>query len=271
MRQWIRKRGQTDSAFKLFVFALAMSVFVVVVAPLIAVCAHSFTYISADHATGLTMRWYVSLFRSIDPAAWRNTLYMSGTVAILGAALGFIGALNWWSPRRIYLLLASSFVISSLPAAAEAAALAYSFRLLGVHSSTWALLVAAHAVWVAPFCTVIILAAFSAISDSQVGAAFELSKGRRSVVAKKVILPIVGPAIVSSALIAFLLSINEYVRTMYLSGSIDLLSRRINGMMASGTDPTVYAITGLNIALALAALGILTVGVSFSRRHRQST
>jgi ABC-type spermidine/putrescine transport system permease subunit II len=170
----------------------------------------------------------------------------------------------------MYFLLASSFVISSLPAAAEAAALAYSFRLLGFHRSNTALLVAAHAVWVIPFCTIIILASFSAISDSQIGAAFELSKGRRTVVTRKVILPTVGPAIASSALIAFLLSINEYVRTMYLSGSIDLLSRKINGMMMSGTDPTVYAITGLNIALALAGLGTLSVGVALSRRYRPS-
>ncbi len=253
----------------LLVLALAMSVFVLVVAPLIAVCARSFIYIGTDHRTVLTIRWYLALFNSIDSGAWWNTLYVSGTVAVLGAALGFVGALNWWTPRRMYLLLASSFVISSLPAAAEAAALAYSFRLFGIHRSTWELLVAAHAVWVVPFCTVIILAAFSAVSESQVGAAFELSKGNRFVVARKVILPIVGPALASSALIAFLLSINEYVRTMYLSGSIDLLSRKINGMMTSGTDPTVYAITGLNIALALAGLTILAVGIILSRRLRR--
>lgn len=270
MTEWAKKRGMWDGAFKIFVLLLAILIFGVVVSPLISVCAKSFTYVDINHHTGMTIQWYLELFQSISPAAWWNTLYVSGTVAILGATLGFMGALNWWSPRRIYFLLASSFVISSLPAAAEAAALAYSFRIVGIHRSSTALLVAAHAVWVIPFCTIIILAAFSAISDSQVSAAFELCKGRRSVVARKVILPIVGPAIASAALIAFLLSINEYVRTMYLSGSVDLLSRKINGMMMSGTDPTVYAITGLNIALALAGLGTLSLGIAFSRRHRVS-
>jgi spermidine/putrescine transport system permease protein len=270
MSGWTKRGGIRDSMFKILVLFIAILVFAVVVTPLISVCAQSFTYVGTDQHKTLTFHWYLDLFQSIGPAAWWNTLYVSGTVAILGAALGFMGALNWWSPRRMYLLLSSSFVISSLPAAAQAAALAYSFRLLGLHRSITALLVAAHAVWVIPFCTIIILASFSAISDSQIGAALELSKGRRTVVAKKVILPTVGPAIVSSALIAFLLSINEYVRTMYLSGSVDLLSRKINGMMMSGTDPTVYAITGLNIALALAGLGILSVGITFSRRHRPS-
>jgi len=267
MTGWAKKGGVRDNIFRVFLLILGISIFVVVVSPLVSVCAKSLTYVGAGHPRGLTMHWYFALFQSISPASWRNTLFVSGSVAILGATLGFMAALNWWSPRRIYFLLAFSFVISSLPAAAEAAALAYSFRALGIHRSTMPLLVAAHAVWVVPFCTIIVSAAFSAISDSQISAAFELSKGRRIVVAKKVILPNVRPAIVSAALIAFLLSINEYVRTTYLSGSLDLLSRKINGMMMSGTDPTVYAVTGLNVALALAGLAVLTAGIALSRRQ----
>lgn len=48
-------------------------------------------------------------------------------------------------------------------------------------------------------------------------------------------------------LVALLLTSNEHVRGKYISGSRQLLSEYIYGKMQSGTVPTIYALSGVNV------------------------
>ena len=53
---------------------------------------------------------------------------------------------------------------------------------------------------------------------------------------------------------------------MYLGGPITLIGKTVYGRMSSGTDPTVYALSGVNVLLAVGMVLILQFTVQQVRR-----
>ena len=274
MNSWRRLTlaSAVEVSVKPAAFVLLAATICLVLAPLGCVLVLSF---GGRHVTGAyrvttpTLEWYSALPHEVGGDIWPNTLMLVLPVAIMGAIGGFACALNWWSPARAYTLLALGFGIAALPSAAYATALVHCCRLLGLTTSSMFILIAADLLWVLPFCTVIVMAGIGHIRETQVRSALEMAGGKRGVVIRRVILPPVFPSVVSACLVALLLSTNEYVRSTYMSGAVQLMSKYVYGKMSSGTDPSVYALTGINLGFAFTVvLGVL-VGIRISRRLAQ--
>jgi spermidine/putrescine transport system permease protein len=226
---------------------------VVVLSPLLAVLILSFSDESVFAGRWVsvpTLRWYFLLPREIDAEAWLNTVYLSVGVATIATLGGTLIALNWWNRTRVYMLLALGFGIAIVPTAAYSTALSHSLALVGVSHSSALILAIADVVSVLPFSALVVMLGVSRVSRTQLMAARELSQGRITVVAFRVIFPPAYGAIVSGFCLAFLLTANECVRSMYLGGSFELLGKVVFGKLSSGTDPTVYSITGLNLVVS---------------------
>jgi ABC-type spermidine/putrescine transport system permease subunit II len=221
---------------------------------------------ATNWAMTFTLEWYSKLPKEVEGDIWRNTLMLVLPVAVIGAIGGFVCALNWWIPARAYTLLALGFGVTALPSAAYAVAFVHCFRLLGLTTSSLFVLIAADVLWVLPFCTVIIMAGIGHIQENQVRAAIEMAGGKRRTVIRSVILPPVFPSFLSALLVALLLSTNEYVRSTYMSGATQLMSKYVYGRMSSGTDPTVYALTGVNLVFAFVVVLLAFVGNHFSKQ-----
>jgi ABC-type spermidine/putrescine transport system permease subunit II len=213
-----------------------------------------------------TLEWYSALPKEVEGDIWPNTLMLVLPVAVMGAIGGFVCALNWWTPARAYTLLALGFGIAALPSAAYATAFVHCFRLLGMSNASLFVLIVADVLWVLPFCTVIVMAGIGNIRETQVRSALEMAGGKRSAVIRTVIVPPVLPSFVSALLVAFLLSTNEYVRSTYMSGAIQLMSKYVYGKMSSGTDPTVYALTGVTLAFAFMVVLLAFAGNKLSKQ-----
>lgn len=215
---------------------------------------------------GTSLRSYFQLFREVDSSMLANTLLLAIPVGIFGAFGGFMCSLMWGSPIRRNALLISSFLIAALPPTVQCVALGHVYRLLGGQEASWLLLFCAHLLWALPFCAITVISAVSQIHESVIRSAFEMAGEKHHVVATRLMLPLVWPAILSAFVVGFLLSFNEYVRTTHLSGSQTYMVEYAYGKMKSGADLSVFALASLGVIPAIFAILILIISLWLVKR-----
>jgi spermidine/putrescine transport system permease protein len=227
----------------------------IILAPTVAVVA-----LSLFDRGRITFEWYFEAITGSGHESMMNSIWFAILIGILGTILGGIEALNWWNRTWRELLIGVSFAVAALPGSLYSIGLMQLLLILGVRHSSSVALVTAQVLLVMPFCATLMMAGLSHVQEGVVSAGLELTDGRSGVVALKVVLPLAWPSIVSSFVVGFLISINEFVRTSYLSGSERYLSKYIYGKMNSGADPSVYALGGINVLAA----GLAVVAIAFS-------
>lgn len=167
---------------------------------------------------GLSLRWYEALFTSV---AWRrallNSLVVGAASTVLATALGSAAA---YGVLRLPPALKSACIavlISPMivPGVVVALALYLFFAGIGL-AGTLVGVVLAHTILALPFVVLIVTAALAGFDTNLVRAAASL--GASPLVAfRRVVLPIVSPALASGALFAFVTSFDEFIVTSFLA------------------------------------------------------
>jgi spermidine/putrescine transport system permease protein len=201
--------------------------------------------------------------------AWVNSVTVAVPVALATAIIAFLISLVWWSKtaRAATFLAITGMVI--IPPDVYALGLQSMGRLFGADEASLILVGISHVAWALPFCVVMLFIINSAIKTSLFGVAMELGASRLGVI-RRVILPISLLTCISALFLAFVLSVNEYTRASYLSGSREVLSQYIFGQMASGGDSPVYAIATLNILAAAVVVVVIGVTLRVSKEIAKS-
>ena len=215
-----------------------------------------------------TLQWYRAIVSSDRVvSAWSSAIEVAIPVGLLGAFLGFLSALSWWSPRQRLGLLTVSILMAQIPPTAYSLGLIESLKAVNLETSSSLIPVTiSHLLWVLPFCMITIMTSMSQINSGLIDAAFDLGASAWKV-AYGIVFRLVWPSVISAFLVGFLLSLNEYVRTSYLSGSTQMLSEYIYGRMMSGSDPMVYALGASNVALALLVTSLIALSFWYTKRQ----
>jgi putative spermidine/putrescine transport system permease protein len=126
---------------------------------------------------------------------------------------------------------------------------------LNISSSPWTSGLAAHVVWTFPYCFIIFMVFMGRLDPELEKAAKNL--GANPIVAFFTItLPQLQPAIMSSMLFGFTLSLDEYARSVLLMGSKQTLPLLILATLNLRITPTLYA---LGTVLTLGSFIIITL------------
>jgi spermidine/putrescine transport system permease protein len=167
----------------------------------------------------LTLRWYQQLFTS--PAvlnAARNSLLVaagSGLVAtILGAMVALIVARYQFRTKNLILILAILPLI--VPFIVLAVALLLLFAALDINRSLWTVGIG-HVVVALPYTLLIIIARLAGFDPNLEEAALDLGAGYPTTL-RRIVLPIITPALVSAWLVAFTVSFDEFALALFLAG-----------------------------------------------------
>jgi putative spermidine/putrescine transport system permease protein len=88
-------------------------------------------------------------------------------------------------------------------------------------------------------------------------AAMSLGVGRIGAIVR-VTLPLIRPGIVSAGILAFLSSFDEVVVAIFLSGTTKTLPKQMFDNIQNEIDPTIAAISVLQIALVVVALVLVS-------------
>ena len=217
---------------------------------------------------GWTLKWYFAMFRDqAIMSALRNTLTIAVLSALISTLLGLTAAISLNAMKKnrrtvvlsalnIPMLNAEIVTGISLMLLFIAAGQLLSHMGIGVEFGFWAVLIG-HITFNLPYTVLSILPKLRQINISTYEAALDLGASR-FLAFRKVILPDIMPGVLSGFLLAFTLSLDDFVITHFVKGpGFDTLSTKIYTEVRKGIKPEMYALSTLIFASVLLLLLIL--------------
>ncbi|MGL5012225.1 MAG: ABC transporter permease [Paracoccaceae bacterium] len=253
------------------IYAVAYLIFLYAPILLLPLFAFNDNKIIAFPLSGFTTEWFAEMWN--DTALWRafkNSMIISTSVATLSTLLGLFAArastrFNFPGKAPIMGLVMLPLV---LPEMILAMSLIVVLLAMGIDLSIKTIILG-HVLVCTPFAVAILTSAFQSLDRSLEEAAYDLGEGTFSTF-MRIIFPLVLPGIISSFLITFTISLDEFIISYFLGGSDTVLSAYIFGqfrfpakvpaMLALGTCLVVISITLLAIAEYFRRRGIAKVG-----------
>ncbi len=213
---------------------------------------------------GFTLNWYTSLFANqAIGAALRNTLIVAGTSTLISTVFGTMVALameryNFWGKLAFDGLLYLPIII---PDIAMAVMLLLFFVLtqtqLGIIS-----IVISHVAFNISFVAVVVRARLAYFDVTLEEAAQDLYANEWQTF-RRVTLPLIMPGILGGALLAFTLSVDDFVITFFTSGpGSSTLPLRIYSMVKLGVTPEINALSSM---MLLASMGLVLLSLLLQR------
>lgn len=215
---------------------------------------------------GLTLKWYARFFASEEllTALWNSILVVLATT-VLATAFGTIAAigLSRSGPRIQRVLRPALSTPMMTPRLVVGIALLNLYNLFAIDLSLWTVILG-HTVVALPYVILVVTARLVGLDPRLEEAAFDLGASRTRVVVD-ILLPLLRPAVVGSALVAFTLSFDEVVITFFTTGRENTLPTTIWPMLRFGITPEKNAVSTLTmaatVALALAAEAMIRGGL----------
>lgn len=233
-------RGRSLGSWALVGLVLVFLFFPVVIVVLFSFNARASTSLPF---TGFSLRWYDAAFsNALFRASLKNSAIVAGITAALAALIGVSASCALSRRRSRVLDLFSTFVTVPLivPALVLAVALLSFFHAINIRLSLTTVIIA-HTLVTLPFVVLIVNARLMRLDRSIEEAARDL--GASSFQAfRKIVFPLVRPAVFGAVLITVAWSFDEFVITFFTIGGQTTLPVMIWGMLRRGLDPTVNAI-----------------------------
>lgn len=201
---------------------------------------------------GFTFRWYTHLFAIPDlTTALVNSLTIAVASTIVATALGgLLGYALGRSPFRgrggIDLLL---FANIAAPEVVLGAALLSLFLTLGIHRG-WATIFIAHVMFNIAYVAVTVRARMAGFDSTQEEAAKDLGAGPWATF-RLVTLPQLLPGLVAGGLLAFALSIDDYITTSFVNGQTITFPLWVYGASRVGVPAQVNVMGTLIFAVGV--------------------
>ena len=228
----------------------AVGVFAFLYLPVALLVAFSFNDAALGvHWTGFTWRWYGRLFADASLLdALKNSLFIASTVTIFSTALGTAGGWllhRYRLPRATVGLLRPLILVPMLmPEVLMGVSLLLWFVFLRLPLG-FLTVTAAHVTFCFPFVLVAVRARLDGLDPALEEAALDLG-ARPWQAFWLVIVPFLRPAIISGALLAFTLSLDEYIVTVFTNGpGSQTLPQKIFGLAKIGLNPQLNALSTL--------------------------
>lgn len=208
--------------------------------------------------TGFTFKWYVELFgnRSIMEAL-RVTLTVAVAATAISTVLGTAAAIGIHSMKKGW---ANWFInVSYLPMTMPDIVTGVSLMLLFVFTRIPTGIVTmtlAHIAFDTPYVLFSVLPKLKQMDPNTYEAALDLGcKPFKAIM--RVIIPEVSAGITSGALLAFTMSIDDFIISYFTGGTSSNLSMIVFGSAKRGVSPSMYALSALMFTVILTLLLIL--------------
>jgi len=208
---------------------------------------------------GFSLTWYARLAH--EPEIWhaaRNSLVIALSATILSLVLGTLAAvaLHRFAKSRLqrfhYTLVYTPLV---MPEILMGISLLMFFVAGGIRLGLLTIFFS-HVTFCLSFVAMVILARLQDFDYSMIEAAQDLGASWWTTT-RKVFLPLLLPGLVAGALIAFTLSIDDFVITFFVSGpGSTTLPIRIYSMIKHGSPPLINALSTILLAITFTAVSL---------------
>ena len=201
---------------------------------------------------GLTLKWYAQLFDNADlTTALENSITIALLTTIIAVVLGTLmgvalGKFRFRGSGSVTLLL---FANIAAPEVVLGAALLSLFLSANIPRGYGTILIA-HVMFSLAYVVVTVRARMAGLDPAMEEAARDLGAGP-FVTFFRVTLPIIMPGVLSGALLAFALSIDDYIITSFNAGSTVTFPLWVYGAARTGVPPQVNVMGTLIFAFGV--------------------
>lgn len=237
-----------------WLWAAAITSYAFLYLPLIIVIVYSFndSKLNAEWV-GFTFKWYTILFNDgpMLQAAWNSLLIATATsffATIFGTLAGL--ALHKYKLKLLPLLVLTPL---ALPEILMGVSLLIFFVMLNMTLGMVSITLA-HISFCIGFVAIVVRSRLAGMDESLVEAARDLGASPLTAF-RLVTLPLIMPGVIAGALMAFTLSIDDFVITFFTAGAgASTLPLQIYSMIKIAVTPEVNAISTLLMLLTLALI-----------------
>jgi len=209
--------------------------------------------------TGFSFKWYGALLDSDDILkAAGNTLLVALVSTLVSTLLGTLLAVGVEIRRRNGKWLETLiFAPMIIPDIVLAIALLSFFSLLSVKMGLHTIIVS-HVVFNLAFVCAVVRARLKSFDWSIVEASADLGASTLTTL-RRVVIPVLMPAIIAGALLAFTLSVDEFIIAFFTAGagrSSITLPMQIYAMIRFGVTPEINALATIVMSISVVALAL---------------
>ena len=206
---------------------------------------------------GFTLEWYRKLLDS--PAiieALKVTLEVAVLAALISTVLGTLAAIGMYSTRGGLsgLITGLSYIPMTTPDVVTGVAMMLMFIFVNMPLSKFTMLLA-HITFDTPYVVFNVLPRLKQMNPNLYEAACDLGCTPRQAMTK-VILPEIMPGVTSGMLMAFTMSLDDFVISYFTSNLDQNLSMIVYSSARKGVEPTMYALSTCIFVTVLALLMI---------------
>lgn len=229
-------------------------IFIFLYAPIAVLAVFSFNESkSRGNWTGFSLKWYIELFQDGDiRSAFYYTISIAIISAVIATILGAIAAIGINSMKGK--MKAVMLNVNYLPVVNPDIVTGISLMILYISfniSFGFKTMLLSHIVFNTPYVILSILPKLKQLDSNMTEAAMDLGATPMYAL-RKVILPEIKPGIITGFLMAFTLSIDDFIISYFTKGEgVTNLSIVIYSMARRGVRPTINALSTIMLSVVL--------------------
>lgn len=242
--------------------------------PLIVVMVYSFNgSTSITEWGGFSWRWYVEVFTGPEAERFGDAAWNSLTIAVIAATLSTaiatsaaVAMIRGGAFRGKAVTLGMISLPLLVPEIVIAVATLIFFSSIGLTTGYMTILIA-HITFCIPFAYLPIAARLQGIEPAYEMAARDLYATRAQAF-RLVLLPMMMPGIVSGYLLAFIVSLDDFIITNFVKGAgMETLPTAIFGSVKQGIKPNIMAISTI---MLLVSIAFVSLSYLINRKGRET-
>ncbi len=247
MNKWLKR---------LFVFCVLAFLY----APILVLIVYSFNASRLRGSwDGFTLGWYQALFRDREVLrALYHTVLVAVLATVISTVVGTLASFGIHSlgRRGKSVILNLNYLPVLNPDIVTAVSLMLLFGFMGLNFGFGTLLMG-HISFTVPYVVLSVLPKLEQMDPNLYEAALDLG-AEPGTALRKVVLPEISPGIVTGALLAFTLSIDDFVISFFTTGhGVANLSTMIFSMARRGINPVINALSTLMFIVMIALLLVI--------------
>ncbi len=243
-------------------------VFLLIYLPILVVVVFSFNESKLTVSfQGFSLKWYQELFqdRALKEALW-NSLFLAVSSCLVSAVIGTLGAIglsriHWKSKGALEYI---SILPLMIPEIILGMVMMAFFYLLKLPFGYLTLLIG-HTVFCVPYILMEVKARLAGMDMALEEAARDLGASSFRAI-WDITLPLLMPAVLSGSLLAFAMSMDDVVISIFVNGpKISTLPLKVYTQMKTGVTPEINALCTILLAITLAVYTVYLIVVTIQK------
>ena len=224
---------------------------------------------SLTHFTGFSLRWYAHMLESKDMMSALSTTFSVAILAtFISTVVGTIAAIGLSKSKKIIRQLMEQ--VNNLPMMNPEIVTAIGFMLLFITfriEKGYVTMLLAHIAFCIPYVMLSVMPKIRSLDPNLADAAMDLGCTPWKALIK-VIVPQITPGIISGSLIAFTMSVDDFIISYFVTGGgVKNLSIMVY-TMSKRVNPSINAISTLVVVIITIALILINVAPVLAAKRR---